>query len=383
MFLLLCLAAVSAPCAVGATGGCGPGQFCRATFDPNDGTCPATGVCAPLPTVPAEITLALPVPAGDRVFCIKGPLQPGRDTHSTCSDDRRFALDLASSAFEAPHLVVAAADGVAFGWGDCPSPDLNYAPPDQTCNLGLGNVVRVQHAGGVFTEYAHLSAIVIVPGQAVRRGDPLGIEGNSGAAGARHLHFSLHAGDAARLEPAASLPIRRLRSAGGKILDTLTLRCGDLSAEGALATQIAYVSDTKVNVRPPQIGFHPPARLALEVAAGAIFDPATRPRAEVVLRAVPSEPLARYWLAVALELDGDREAARGAFLSLATGRSGPEWIRRWSWLRLADIAVALGHGAEARRALETAMRDAPTFDLEFGRYADRVRRDADALTTRR
>jgi cytochrome c-type biogenesis protein CcmH/NrfG len=68
---------------------------------------------------------------------------------------------------------------------------------------------------------------------------------------------------------------------------------------------------------------------------------------------------------------------------LATGRSGPEWIRRWSWLRLADIAVALGHGSEARRALETAMRDAPAFDLEFGRYADRVRRDADALTTRR
>jgi len=382
MHLLLWLVVVSQPCAVGAAGGCGPGQFCLASFDPNDGTCPATGACAPLPSVPGEITLALPVPAGDRVFCIKGPLQPGPDTHSTCSEDRRFALDLASSAFEAPHLVVAAADGVAFGWGDCPSADLNYAPPDQTCNLGLGNVVRVQHAGGLFTEYAHLSAIVIVPRQAVKRGDPLGIEGNSGAAGARHLHFSLHAGDAARLEPAASLPIRRLRSAGGKILDTLALHCGELAANGAVAPQTAYVSDTKVNVRPPQIGFQPPARLALEAAAGAIFDPGTRPQAEVILRA-STEPLARYWLAVALELDGDREAARAAFRSLATGRSGPEWIRRWSWLRLADIAAALGHGAEARRALETAMRDAPTFDLEFGRFADRVRRDVDAAATRR
>ncbi len=383
MHLLLWLVVVTEPCAVGAPGGCGPGQFCRASFDPSDGSCPATGACVPLPTVPGDLTLAMPVPAGDRVFCIKGALQPGRDTHSTCSEDRRFALDLASSAFEAPHLVVAAADGVAFGWGDCPSPDLNDAPPDQTCNLGLGNVVRVRHAGGLFTEYAHLSAIVIVPGQAVKRGDPLGIEGNSGSAGARHLHFSLHTGDAARLEPAPSLPIRRLRAAGGKILDTLTLHCGELSADGGLSPQSAYVSDTKVNLRPPQIGFQPPARLALEVAAGAIFDPATRPRAEVILRAAPPEPLARYWLAVALELDGDREAARGAFLALATGRAGPEWIRRWSWLRLADIAVALGHGAEARRALDMAMRDAPTVDLELGRFADRVRRDVDALTTRR
>jgi hypothetical protein len=224
---------------------------------------------------------------------------------------------------------------------------------------------------------------VIVPRQAVKRGDPLGIEGNSGSAGARHLHFSLHLGDASRLEPAPSLPIHRLRSAGGKVLDTLALHCGELSADGGLAPQSAYVSDTKVNPRRPQIGFQPPARLALEVAAGAIFDPATRPRAEVVLRAAATEPLARYWLAVALELDGDREAARGAFLSLATGRIGPEWIRRWSWLRLADIAVALGHNPEARRALETAVRDAPTSDLEFGRFADRVRRDLDALTTRR
>jgi hypothetical protein len=383
MFLLLWLAVVSEPCVVGAAGVCSPGQFCRASFDPSDGSCPATGACAPLPSVPGEITLALPVPAGDRVFCIKGPLQPDRDTHSTCSDDRRFALDLASSAFEAPHVVVAAADGVAFGWGDCPSPDLNNAPPDQTCNLGLGNVVRVQHAGGVFTQYAHLSAIVIVPGQAVKRGDPLGIEGNSGSAGARHLHFSLHLGDASRLEPAPSLPIRRLRSAGGKILDTLTLHCGELSANGGLAPQIAYVSDTTVIARPPQIGFQPPARLALEVAVGAIFDPATRPRAEIVLRATAAEPLARYWLAVAQDLDGDREAARGAFLALATGRIGPEWIRRWSWLRLADIAAALGRGSEARRALETATRGAPTSDLEFGRFADRVRRDVDALSTRR
>jgi len=242
--------------------------------------------------------------------------------------------------------------------------------------------MRVQHAGGLFTQYAHLSAIVIVPHQAVKRGDPLGIEGNTGSAGARHLHFSLHAGDASRLEPAPSLPIRRLRAAGGKILDTLALHCGELSADGGLASRIAYVSATKVNARPPQVGFQPPARLALEVAAGAIFDPATRPRAEVILRA-STEPLARYWLAVALELDGDREAARGAFLSLASGRLGPEWIRRWSWLRLADIAAALGQGPDARRALETATRDAPTVDLEFGRYADRVRRDVEALSTRR
>ena len=93
MLLLLWLVAVSQPCAVGAAGGCGPGQFCRATFDPNDGSCPATGTCAPLPAVPGEITLALPVPAGDRVFCIKGPLQHSARNPGLRVVEREHRLD--------------------------------------------------------------------------------------------------------------------------------------------------------------------------------------------------------------------------------------------------------------------------------------------------
>jgi hypothetical protein len=239
---ILFMLCAETPCSVGAPAQCPSGGFCAAAYDLADGWCPASGTCQPLPPG-GEITLSLPVPAGGRVFCTQGVLQPGGHTHAACSDDRRFAIDLASSAFEAPHLVLASADGVGYGWGDCRSTDLNHDPPDGSCNLGLGNVVRVQHAGGLFTQYAHLAAILIAPGQSVKRGDPIGVEGNSGAAGSKHIHFSLHAGSAERLQPAPSLPIRRLRVRGARLVDSLTMRCSEATADGGPAPSIAYVSD--------------------------------------------------------------------------------------------------------------------------------------------
>jgi hypothetical protein len=370
--------AAAGACIVGGPRDCPAGAYCAAEFDLADASCPVSGSCRPLPAG-GEIALALPVPAGARVFCTQGVLESGGHTHAACSEDRRFAIDLASSAFEAPLLVLASADGVAYGWGDCRSTDLNHDPPDATCNLGLGNVVRVQHAGGLFTQYAHLSAILIVPGQSVKRGDPIGVEGNSGAAGSKHIHFSLHAGNAARLQPAPSLPMRRIRVRGGRTIDTLTMRCSEATADGGPAPSIAYLSDNAPSHPPARIGFSPPERYLLESAAGKIFDPATRPRAITVLRRYPDEPLAVYWLAVALELDADRGAARTLFTSLASGQTGPDWVRRWSWLRIADIAVAEGKAADARRALARATEGAPFHDLDFLRFADYVRRAVEWL----
>ena len=365
------------PCTVGEPHACPTGAFCAAEFDMRDASCPAAGSCRPLPTG-GEADLSLPVPAGTRVFCTQGILRPDGHTHAACSADRRFALDLASSAFEAPNLVLASADGVAYAWGDCRSTDLNHDPPDATCNLGLGNVVRLAHAGGLFTQYAHLSAILVTRGQHVRRGEPIGVEGNSGAAGSKHLHFSLHAGDAARLEPVASLPMRHLRLAGGRVLDSLDMSCGH-AKDGDPATSSAYVSDNVPIPRPVSIGFTPPERYVLESAAGKIFDAETRPRAIEVLRRYPDEPLARYWLAVALELDGDRKAAVAIFTDLGESSKGPAWIRRWSWLRVADVAIAQRKTSRARRAFERARDGAPFYDADFLRFADYVRRAVDWL----
>ena len=377
--LLLLLANDLPTCVVGGgTPGCPAGEFCAAQFDLTDASCPASGSCLPLPPG-GELTLPLPVPAGARVYCTQGVLAPGGHTHAACSEDRRFAIDLASSAFEAPNLVLASADGIAYGWGDCRSTDLNHDPPDATCNLGLGNVVRVQHRDGLFTQYAHLSAILIVAGQRVKRGDPVGIEGNSGAAGSKHLHFSLHAGDASRLEPARSLPMRRLRTRGGRLVDSLAMNCGVADSEGGPAPSTAYVSDNVPSRRSARIGFTSLPRFALESAAGKIFDPATRPGAIALLRRFPDEVLSRYWLAVALELDRDRDTAQTMFTALARSPVGPEWIRRWSWLRIADIHIATSNAAAGRRALTHALEGDAWYDADFHRFADYVRRALDWL----
>jgi murein DD-endopeptidase MepM/ murein hydrolase activator NlpD len=62
---------------------------------------------------------------------------------------------------------------------------------------GWGNVVRIAHGCGdepgqaVESLYAHLDAIAVVPGQAVRRGDRIGTIGTAGGHYAAHLHLEL------------------------------------------------------------------------------------------------------------------------------------------------------------------------------------------------
>ena len=58
--------------------------------------------------------------------------------------------------------------------------------------LGIyGNSVILDHGLGLMTLYAHLSAIQVNPGQAVRKNDILGRSGESGLAGGDHLHFGV------------------------------------------------------------------------------------------------------------------------------------------------------------------------------------------------
>jgi murein DD-endopeptidase MepM/ murein hydrolase activator NlpD len=56
---------------------------------------------------------------------------------------------------------------------------------------GHGNHVEVDHGGGVMTRYSHLSAILVVPGVAVKQGESIGLAGDTGLATGVHLHFEL------------------------------------------------------------------------------------------------------------------------------------------------------------------------------------------------
>ncbi len=84
---------------------------------------------------------------------------------------------------------------------------------------GYGNAIEVKHTGewqGWDTFYAHLDSIGVKVGDTVKRGQVIGIEGNTGASGGRHLHYEV--------------------SRGGQVVDPEPLICPpptDIFGEGA------------------------------------------------------------------------------------------------------------------------------------------------------
>lgn len=57
-----------------------------------------------------------------------------------------------------------------------------------------GNYVLVDHGWGIYSGYAHLSQIQVVPGQWVKQGDVLGLSGSTGRSGGAHMHFEMAVG---------------------------------------------------------------------------------------------------------------------------------------------------------------------------------------------
>jgi len=59
---------------------------------------------------------------------------------------------------------------------------------------GLGKFVRVNHAGGLSTGYAHMSRIAVNNGAQVRRGQVIGYVGSTGLSSGPHLHYEMYRG---------------------------------------------------------------------------------------------------------------------------------------------------------------------------------------------
>ncbi len=62
---------------------------------------------------------------------------------------------------------------------------------------GYGRLIKIQHAFGIETRYAHLSQIRVQVGQKVSRGDRIGDMGNSGRSTGTHLHYEVRIGGTA------------------------------------------------------------------------------------------------------------------------------------------------------------------------------------------
>jgi murein DD-endopeptidase MepM/ murein hydrolase activator NlpD len=60
---------------------------------------------------------------------------------------------------------------------------------------GYGNVVWLDHPGGVISLYAHLSRIDVETGGTIEREALIGLSGSTGSVSGPHLHFEVWKGD--------------------------------------------------------------------------------------------------------------------------------------------------------------------------------------------
>jgi murein DD-endopeptidase MepM/ murein hydrolase activator NlpD len=56
---------------------------------------------------------------------------------------------------------------------------------------GYGNLVEIEHPGGVRTRYGHLARILVSAGAAVRQGEVIGRMGSTGRSTGTHLHYEV------------------------------------------------------------------------------------------------------------------------------------------------------------------------------------------------
>jgi murein DD-endopeptidase MepM/ murein hydrolase activator NlpD len=71
---------------------------------------------------------------------------------------------------------------------------------------GYGNLVELEHGRGIQTRYGHLSAILVQPGQRVKRGQLIARMGSTGRSTGNHLHYEV------RLDGSAVNPMPFLQS---------------------------------------------------------------------------------------------------------------------------------------------------------------------------
>lgn len=141
---------------------------------------------------PSEETVHIPFPLPLNVptICTQGPLTAANRTHSYLNT--AYAVDLSTHPFYPDAEPRAVFEGRVVVNTGCANWDQAEFSND-TCGQGFGNWVALfAEDDDLVAFYAHLRTVAVETGQTVEPGQVLGQEGKSGAAGHRHVHFSLH-----------------------------------------------------------------------------------------------------------------------------------------------------------------------------------------------
>ncbi|WP_442217280.1 M23 family metallopeptidase [Rhizobium sp. 2YAF20] len=56
---------------------------------------------------------------------------------------------------------------------------------------GYGNMVEIDHGGGITTRYGHMAQILVDVGDSVKAGDAVGLAGSTGRSTGTHLHYEV------------------------------------------------------------------------------------------------------------------------------------------------------------------------------------------------
>ncbi len=189
------------------------------------------GCLAPPGVYDADAPYYLPYKPGTTAIVGQGNNGLG-EICKPCSHYHEYALD-----FLVPEgtPVVAARDGMVHGAPvtDCPDCTCPWGPTS-ACPGCCANGIVIEHPDGTRASYLHLmpGGICVTNGQAVQRGDIIGLSGNTGRSMAPHLEFRVYA-------PPGQAGTGRF---GASLDSSMEVRFADVPGDGVPQFLHAYTS---------------------------------------------------------------------------------------------------------------------------------------------
>lgn len=140
----------------------------------------------------SKLIYKLPLESSSGVVITQGPLNNGERIRTHGYYSCLYAIDFTSLYNQPAGKAIAARGGIVSNVNDMGRQNGALENGDDPRGDGFGNWVAIQHESGETSFYAHLNEVKVKIGDEVKVGQEIGIEGSSGQAGARHLHFSVH-----------------------------------------------------------------------------------------------------------------------------------------------------------------------------------------------